>query len=960
MRKLILLSLLSAVAANASRGISGTGVLSGPTTDLPLTGSVSIKEMHSWSQNDGNYHILFETYATGSSTFFQILKGADNTLYAAWGFSNGEQTASRSIAAGGYTLNTGSWNVITATWDAGVQYPVLYLNGTALGSGVGVGSGSASTSPHAWVFGNRFDGSFPWTGTIADIGVWNVVLTSGQVATLNVCGNHPSSVPGGLVNEWDLTGSSLNAQQGGVNLTATGTTTQSDPSCAGSFTVNPTTIPANHSGNITLSLAGTGTSWTSSTRFTLSGVSGIACAATPCVPTVSSGTAATVVLTSTSGSTGTLTVTESVTGSSTGTTTVATATLGISPIIGNIGTTPTLTLTGTNTIWSAETAAGLFSVSGGSGSSIGTPAITTNTAGTVTLTVGSTAGTLTITDHSTGATASFTATGSSFTVTPATIPAHHAGNITLSLVGTGTSWSNGTRFALSGVSGVTCSTGCTNSPNVTDSTHVTIVVTTGASGTGTLTLTESVTGSNTSTTTVATAGFTISPTSGATNTSPTLALTGTNTLWSTEIPSGLFTITGGTGASIGSPAISTNTAGTVALTTGTASGTITITDTSTTATQTFTVSSVPLVVTFPSANVYQSPYTWRNSGGAAICPNSGYMLLKVTGTTAITLNVDTTYNNGLSSNQMPFVKVRVDTPAADGAYSTIQFPANNTASTPLTLATGLSAAATYTVRLQFHFGDINAGNGWSATTLQMKLNSLQFDSGATLSAPTLQPKNCVAFGDSYFDYFGGTISGPLYNYTDFTQSWPSAAFGALNCEGATIGVAGQGWVNNSAGGGYPIFGSSWNYYDSTHAKTFLPAPDYAFVAVGTNDHGQSTATLTSNITSTLAAMRTAFGAGTKIFAILPIMSGGSSFTPAQVTAFKAGVTNAADPLVYVVDPGTTYANIAFAPGNPVTWASPDGLHLTPAAQGIIGDMVIKAAQAAEGGTVAGVSSVVVQ
>jgi hypothetical protein len=62
-------------------------------------------------------------------------------------------------------------------------------------------------------------------------------------------------------------------------------------------------------------------------------------------------------------------------------------------------------------VWSQETAAGLFSVSGGTGASISTPTITTNVDGTVTLTCGSANATLTITDNSTGATDTFDVSG---------------------------------------------------------------------------------------------------------------------------------------------------------------------------------------------------------------------------------------------------------------------------------------------------------------------------------------------------------------------------------------------------------------------------------------------------------------------------------------------------------------------------------------------------------------------
>jgi hypothetical protein len=78
---------------------------------------------------------------------------------------------------------------------------------------------------------------------------------------------------------------------------------------------------------------------------------------------------------------------------------------------GNLNSVQMLTLTGTNTIWSQEAAAGLFIVAGGTGGAIGTPTILSNTVASVALTVGTSAGTLTVTDTSTSKTTAFTAGG---------------------------------------------------------------------------------------------------------------------------------------------------------------------------------------------------------------------------------------------------------------------------------------------------------------------------------------------------------------------------------------------------------------------------------------------------------------------------------------------------------------------------------------------------------------------
>lgn len=169
---------------------------------------------------------------------------------------------------------------------------------------------------------------------------------------------------------------------------------------------SPNAVPKSHAGNIVITLTGANTTWDGTTVFTPSGVSGV----TKISQNVNSATSATVTIT-TSSTTGTLSITESVTGSTVATVTVGTATLSLDPSSGASGATPTVTLTGVNTVWSQETASGLFSVSGGTGASIATPTVSTNTIATAVLTCGSANGTLTITDNSTGATATFDVAG---------------------------------------------------------------------------------------------------------------------------------------------------------------------------------------------------------------------------------------------------------------------------------------------------------------------------------------------------------------------------------------------------------------------------------------------------------------------------------------------------------------------------------------------------------------------
>lgn len=224
MSKKLLFSLFLLVsAAQASRNISGTDYLAGPTTAFGSTGSLHFKEQHSWSQGDSNAHVLFEIMIDASN-YLQLVKNAANQIV--FNRNTAGVLNNVSCSSGTYTLNTGSMNTFTVSWN-NFSNAAIYLNATNCvtnfsGTAAGLASGTA------WAIGNRpSTGIVPWTGDIWDIGAWSTQLSSGNATTLNSCGTHPGAIPTGLVQEWDLVGSSLLSQSGGSALTATGTTVSS-------------------------------------------------------------------------------------------------------------------------------------------------------------------------------------------------------------------------------------------------------------------------------------------------------------------------------------------------------------------------------------------------------------------------------------------------------------------------------------------------------------------------------------------------------------------------------------------------------------------------------------------------------------------------------------------------------------------------------------------------------------
>jgi hypothetical protein len=274
------------------------------------------------------------------------------------------------------TVMTGVWAHVAFTYDYSGNY-AFYLNGAPSGSGTNL----QTFNFNGFYLGARASGggtSETFNGSVDEPHISNSVRSATWIAA------------------------EYNNQSNPGAFYSVGT---ESPLSGASITSAPGAIPNGHAGNITLTLTGVGTTWSAGTVFTLAGVSNV----TKVSQNVTSPTAATLVLT-TGAATGSLSIIETVTGTASTAVTVAVPSFSIDMVRGNLNSVQALVLTGTNTVWSQEPGM-VFSVAGGAGASIGAPAITSNTTGTVTLTVGTAIGSLTITDSSTGKTAAFAAGG---------------------------------------------------------------------------------------------------------------------------------------------------------------------------------------------------------------------------------------------------------------------------------------------------------------------------------------------------------------------------------------------------------------------------------------------------------------------------------------------------------------------------------------------------------------------
>src|SRR5258708_40095043 len=112
---------------------------------------------------------------------------------------------------------------------------------------------------------------------------------------------------------------------------------------------------------------------------------------------------------------------------------------------------------------------------------------------------------------------------------------------------------------------------------------------------------------------------------------------------------------------------------------------------------------------------------------------------------------------------MPTLKVTVDNEPA----AFVQFPPG---AKQVTLANVSPAQHRY--RLEVIGGNQGVGDGWGGTSFQTKIDSLEFDSGATLSPQAVRPKRALILGDSNIQaYFGERSDEPDYKDVDYPLSW---------------------------------------------------------------------------------------------------------------------------------------------------------------------------------------------
>ncbi len=185
-----------------ARAFTSTARLTFTAFDPPATGSLSVWFRPTWAQTDGVYHMIVYWKKSDAAPYnqFYLLKYTDSNLYCGWMTANYSYRVQ--VASAGYTINQNAWNNMVLTWDDTANLIKLYLHGSQIGSTqttLATYTGNVATA-----FGNNDTGSLPLAGRLAEVGLWNVVLGTADLANL-YAGYSPLLVqPRALTGYWPL------------------------------------------------------------------------------------------------------------------------------------------------------------------------------------------------------------------------------------------------------------------------------------------------------------------------------------------------------------------------------------------------------------------------------------------------------------------------------------------------------------------------------------------------------------------------------------------------------------------------------------------------------------------------------------------------------------------------------------------------------------------------------------
>lgn len=324
-----------------------------------------------------------------------------------------------------------------------------------------------------------------------------------------------------------------------------------------------------------------------------------------------------------------------------------------------------------------------------------------------------------------------------------------------------------------------------------------------------------------------------------------------------------------------------------------------------------------VAVNHPALVAGLSPFNWEASGSSYIrAANSGaYFKVKFTGTTVgLAVDVAALSGAGIASKQYPRFKYRID----GGSFTTRQLLSSDTT---ITLGTGLTDD-THSLEVYLLATDAYVAR-WTAVS-SLKITGIVVGTGKTLEgSPKRTNRTALWFGDSItegaWSLLAPTDLSDYADATDGTVSYAKVVSDWLGVEYGMCAFGGQSW-DSTFNSDVPALPSTYNLIKSGVSRTF-GTPAYVFINMGTNGGVASSST----VSTFLGNLRSACGAATRIYVIIPFNQTGVTNITSGVTTYQAA--NPSD-LCYLIDLGSTGSSIA-------TSNSTDGSHLNPTGHSLI-------------------------
>jgi hypothetical protein len=194
-----------------------------------ISNTVSALTISSWVYVDtiGQLRYVFASHNSANTGFAEIFGFGyvDSTHISLFMNAQGATALQRGSDTFNPSTIAGAWHHILMTWDGGTTATNahLYLDGTELAYTTPINGATLTAGTGVWSLGGRiYDDNRNFDGKIAEFGVWNRVLSAGEIAAL-AAGATPGAYSTNLLHYYSALTDTTTAEIGGAAATADGT-----------------------------------------------------------------------------------------------------------------------------------------------------------------------------------------------------------------------------------------------------------------------------------------------------------------------------------------------------------------------------------------------------------------------------------------------------------------------------------------------------------------------------------------------------------------------------------------------------------------------------------------------------------------------------------------------------------------------------------------------------------------